>query len=95
MKTGEYNRLRANICKAHNKDLDALATHYALSNNPVEPGDIITDQTKTITVTDIAAGSLCHQPCCFYTGILSDGRTGTIWQTNIRKHVKKGECDEF
>lgn len=45
-----------------------LAKEFALSNNPVKIGDIITDHYKTIRVERFSWGFGFKQPCVYYSG---------------------------
>ena len=45
-----------------------LAKEFALSNNPVKIGDIISDHYKTIRVESFSWGFGFKQPCVYYSG---------------------------
>lgn len=75
-----------------------LAKQFALSNNTVVIGDIITDHIGSIVVSKISVsiGSLTmygSMPQCVYDGIEllksgkenAKGKTRSVWQSNISK----------
>ena len=87
MKASIYNELRAKLKTKYDHDIKSLTERYALSNNSVKIGDIISDQTKTITVAQIIPACLLPDPCCIYIGPTypSGKGRGRIYQTNIRE----------
>ena len=87
MNSAEYNERRSKLKVEFDKQLDALAEEYALSNNKIKIGNIIADNLIKIKVDMIKADSLFHEPCCKYYGPVvepANGKRGSIWQTNVR-----------
>ena len=64
----EYYKKRTYLQNKHKKELKELAKKYALSNNPVQIGDMFTDHIGTIKVEKIGIYNLCPQPSCIYYG---------------------------
>ena len=70
-----------------------LMKKYALSNNSVIVGEIISDHTGTIQVESAKFYLEKRNPCMIYYGKLvnkngtfrKDGKTGSIYQPNIVK----------
>lgn len=71
-----------------------LKRKYALDNNPIRIGDLITDVFSTIKVEKIFV-YLRDPPCCVYRGpqlnknktVKKNGKTADIYQTNLVSKV--------
>ena len=71
----------------------ALAKEFAMSNNTVKLGDIISDHANTIVVDHIGLGySFDGTPQCVYRGVAltkklvpkKNGSSEKIWQSNLK-----------
>ena len=72
-----------------------LKKKYALDNNPIRIGDLITDGFSTIKVEKIFVYQHSNPPCCVYRGpqlnknktVKKNGKTADIYQTNLVSKV--------
>jgi hypothetical protein len=70
----------------------AISKEFAMSNNPVKLGDIISDHASTIVVDHIGLGYSCGMPECVYRGVAltkklvpkKNGSSEKIWQSNLK-----------
>lgn len=96
----EYNNRKAELEAAHSKAIRGLASEYALSQNPVEVGDIV-GGGRLIMVDEIrySLAGPDGYPQCVYLGTAltkkmlpfkSMERT-TVWQQNMKTHIKKAD----
>lgn len=89
----EYKQRLSVLKQEAEKARLVLAKEYALSNNKVKIGDIITDHIGSIIVKKIfIEHALLTGPSCFYEGIelLKTGlpnkknKLRAVWQSNIK-----------
>lgn len=74
----------------HDKEIKKLKREYALTNNPIKIGDIVTDGYSTVKVEKIVV-YLNNPPCCVYRGpelnknktVKKNGKITDIYQTNL------------
>jgi hypothetical protein len=72
----------------------ALAREYALANNPVKIGDVVSDSSTTIKVEEIRVLIDWSKPSCFYIGaeLKKDGTPkkgavkNSVYQCNIKSN---------
>lgn len=89
MKEPEYCIRRIDIEIEFAEKFKSLDNEYALSNNEVEIGDVISSCDQTIIVDKISVGKYLSRPCCKYYGYNGDGTRGIIWQSYVID-IKKG-----
>jgi len=66
----EYKERVKHMEAMHKKELQAFASEYAMSNNIVKDGDIVSNGKMTVLVDRISLGYFFgeHTPQCIYTG---------------------------
>lgn len=87
MKFEDYVQEMADLKTKHNNEINQLKRKYALANNPIKIGDIITDGKRIIKVQKIFV-YLDDPPYCVYRGpllnknktIKKNGKYGDIYQ---------------
>ena len=104
MNKDDYLKKNSNLIKEHKEKLLVLARQYALSNNPVSVGDIVTDHYHVIRVENIGiiVNSYNNLPMCCYYGILQkksggdfkNKERGTVTQSNLKK-INDKAYDKF
>lgn len=75
------------------------AKQFALANNPVSVGDIVSNGSEKILVEKIMVYSGCGLPFCVYQGPLlkkngdkyKSGKRGDLYQQSIVSHIKGGD----
>jgi hypothetical protein len=89
----EYKKIIAEIDNKARQDKFAVAREYALANNTVKVGDVISDHKSTILVDNIIiTASVSSKPMCVYDGIklkkdgtpVKSGERDTVYQSNLR-----------
>lgn len=94
----EYKEIRNANIKEHEKQLKALAKEYAMSNNTVKIGDIVSNGLCKIKVERIDCSiGLRGNPMCIYSWPrltknlvpYKNGDTESIWQNYLVKEQKK------
>jgi len=85
MKIGEYNKRRAELQAKCNKAIAELSKEYALNNNTIEIGDVISSRTVTIRVDTITPAGTAYRPHCEYSGhvLPKNGKRWCIGQPYI------------
>lgn len=96
MTAEEYNQTIKDIEKTAEEAKKKVVIHYALSNNSVKEGDIVTDHKCTIRVdkVSVSRGRSYELPQCVYDGVIlkkdgSDnvkGKRDTVYQSNMTNH---------
>lgn len=98
MTLNEYEKELKKLNEKHDNELKELAIKFALSNNNVSIGDIVTDHIGSIKV-DIIRFHLAETPSCVYCGI-QHTKTGKpfknkerrrVYQTNLIYHIRSNE----
>lgn len=94
MNEKEYDDKRKKLNLDHDKQLANIDKEYALSNNPYNVGDVISDHYKTIRIKKIRTTRvLLGKPTCLYEGLRlnKDGTISkrqddcSVFQRNIAK----------
>jgi len=83
----------------HNAEMLAIDREFALSNNTVQVGDILFDHSYIVLVEQVRAYSGVTGPTCVYEGARlkkdlsprKDGRRVSVWQQNIKSHLRDGK----
>jgi len=97
MTKAEYKEFFTELEKEFERRKDLLNRGYALANNKVEIGDVISDHQRSIKVGGVSMGQPMEGlPCCVYYGpeLKKDktpkkgGLIGQVWQTKIQHHEK-------
>lgn len=97
MNIDELQEKIASVVAEGERQKRSLKREYALANNPVQAGDIITDHCQTIKV-ETTRVRLADIPECVYEGPrlkrnhqpFKNGGRATVYQQNI-KHIEGGE----
>jgi hypothetical protein len=87
-----YNELEK-LRNDYNVSVDNIKIKYALSNNTIKVGDIITDHVGSIKVSEINVATPFGSklPCCLYNGVeytikgepKKNGGVRDVWQCNL------------
>ena len=103
MNLNKYHKLIDEINKKAEKEKTAISRRYAIYNNNVSIGDIVTDHIGKIKVESIkwTYDNFSRLPTCIYQGTklkkdlspYKSNITTSIYQSNIID-IKKGECDD-
>jgi hypothetical protein len=90
----EYDKKLESIAKRYNTEINQLKKEYALTNNTVKLGDVITDHMGSIKVDNISITMTFSNkyPICLYSGIeiLKSGKPSkrgsirNVYQSNLR-----------
>lgn len=88
----------ARIDSEYRKNVLAIKKQYALSNNTIKIGDVVSDGDDTITVESISA-VMSDKPSCAYFGIkitksgkpFKSGEKATIHQSRVKYDYLKGD----
>ena len=98
MTLDEYHKAAEALRQEYSANVTKLAKEYALSNNTVKIGDIVTGNTGSIVVNKINI-SICRSiPQCIYRGVrltkkgtpFKSGEESVIYQSNVIK-VQEGQ----
>lgn len=96
----EYKERSGQLYKEYEEKQRELDIEFALSNNNVEIGDIVSDSSSTIIVesikVDIAWSWSGHLPSAYYYGTrltkklvpFKSGEKATVY--NVKNHIKQG-----
>lgn len=89
----EYEAKKKEILEEADRRIAEIGVEFALSNNPVSIGDVITDHYQAIKVDKIhVVGRLTFLPSCVYSGTLisktgkpfKNGKKSCVHQSNLR-----------
>lgn len=91
MKREEYQRMVDLINQKRDSELEALSKKYALSNNKVKEGDIVTDHIGSVKVERISVYLQLKVPQCVYRGVeytkaghsFKSGAKRDVYQQNL------------
>jgi len=92
----EYKEKLKQLEEAYQKEKKQLAVKYAMSNNTVKIGDVITDHIGSIIVDKINVGGYSWRGVeCVYEGFeltkrgrpFKNKRRRVVWQSNLKKEV--------
>jgi len=96
MTHNEYKKKLKELAETYRKERERLAFKYAMSNNTVEKGDIITDHIGSIIVDKVKVGGHSWQEVeCVYEGFeltkqgrpFKNKRRRVVWQKNLKREV--------
>lgn len=93
MNIEEYKTLLKELETKHKADCFKLAKEYAMSNNSVSIGDMVTNGCDAIKVEVITVYRSLGLPSCAYSGPkftkagipFKNGDQATVYQTNLKK----------
>lgn len=98
MTADEYFIKLSELEKSYDDSRRKVIREFALTNNPVQVGDIVIDHMKKILVQSISI-SLSYRdlPCCIYKGIelkvdntpKKNNIQSSVYQSNLKHHFKK------